>query len=429
MRIASPATLSFSRALTSSSSSAAALAAQFARHVDTTSVVSWNAAIADLARAGDSADALRAFASLCRLHLRPDRSSFPPALKAAAALASLRDGRQLHLLALRLGLLPDLFIASALVDMYAKCRELPDARRAFDESPHRNVVLWTSMVTGYINNDASRDAIFLFKDFLAEEGGVGIDSVAAVAVLSACSRVSSKKVAGGVHGIMVKVGLEMDVSVGNTLLDAYAKGGDLSLGRKVFDAMIERDVVSWNTMIALYAQNGLSADAMMLYTKMLSSSGIQHNSVTLSAVLLACALAGALQNGKCIHNQGRVHVFLVGDRKHPQHKEIYNYLEKLRVRMQEAGYVPDTGSVLHDVDEEEKETALRVHSEKLAVSFALINTAPGTTINIIKNLRVCGDCHLAIKLIAKLVDREIVVRDSHRFHHFKNGSCSCRDYW
>ncbi|WOK93554.1 hypothetical protein Cni_G02254 [Canna indica] len=135
--------------------------------------------------------------------------------------------------------------------MYAKCRELPDARRAFDESPHRNVVLWTSMVTGYINNDASRDAIFLFKDFLAEEGGVGIDSVAAVAVLSACSRVSSKKVVGGVHGIMVKVGLEMDVSVGNTLLVAYAKGGDLSLGRKVFDAMIERDVVSWNTMIAL----------------------------------------------------------------------------------------------------------------------------------------------------------------------------------
>lgn len=159
------------------------------------------------------------------------------------------------------------------------------------------------MVAGYVWNDAPEDAIFLFKDFLADEGGAGIDSVAAVAVLSACSRVSGKKVAEGIHGLVMKVGLEMDVGVGNTLTDAYAKGGDLSLGRKVFEGMAARDVVSWNSMIALYAQNGLSAEALELYTKMLTNGSIQHNAVTLSAVLLACAHAGALQIGKCIHNQ------------------------------------------------------------------------------------------------------------------------------
>lgn len=299
MRLCLPATFSFSRAF---SSAAASLAAHFGRLVDTTSVFSWNAAMSDLARAGDFADALRAFASLRRLHLLPDRASLSLALKSAGAVSCLSSGRQIHLLALRVGLAPDVFVASALIDMYAKCRELADARRVFDESLHRNVVLWTSMVTGYVSNNGPEDAIFVFKNFLAE-GGVSIDSVAAVAVLSACSRVSSKKVSEGVHGLVVKLGLEIDIGVGNTLVDAYAKGGDLSMGRKVFDRMVERDVVSWNSMIALYAQNGLSAEALELYTKMLNNGSIRHNAVTLSAVLLACAHAGALQIGKCIHNQ------------------------------------------------------------------------------------------------------------------------------
>uniref|UniRef100_A0A5B7BQB1 DYW domain-containing protein n=1 Tax=Davidia involucrata TaxID=16924 RepID=A0A5B7BQB1_DAVIN len=127
--------------------------------------------------------------------------------------------------------------------------------------------------------------------------------------------------------------------------------------------------------------------------------------------------------------KGRIHVFLVGDREHPQHEKIYKYLEELSVKLQEVGYAPNMTSVLHDVDEEEKEMTLRVHSEKLAVAFGIMNAVPGTTIQVIKNLRVCGDCHTAIKLIAKIVNREIVVRDSKRFHHFRDGFCSCGDYW
>lgn len=159
------------------------------------------------------------------------------------------------------------------------------------------------MVTGYVCNNAPRDALFLFKDFLTVEGAVGVDSVAAVAVLSACSRVANMKASAAVHALVIKVGLDMDVGVGNTLTDAYAKGGDLSLARKVFDGMIEKDVVSWNSMIALSAQNGLSGEALELYAKMLSDGGKRHNAITLSAVLLACAHAGTLQIGKCIHNQ------------------------------------------------------------------------------------------------------------------------------
>ncbi|KAJ0971195.1 hypothetical protein J5N97_019154 [Dioscorea zingiberensis] len=621
------------------------LLTHFNRIVDKNSVSSWNSAIADLARAGDSIEALHAFSSMRRLYVRPDRSSFPCALKSCAALGSLFSGQQLHLQAFILGLHPDLFVASALVDMYSKCRVVDDARKAFDDTPVKNAVVWTSMIVGYVWNDAAREAAHTFKCFFAEVGGFEVDYVAAVSALSACARIGEKKVTRGLHGALVKLGLEMETGVGNTLMDAYAKCRLLEVARKVFDGMSQRDNVSWNTMIAVYAQNGLSAEALELYTEMLRTGGVLYNAVTLSAILLGCAHAGALQMGKCIHSQvirmclekdvyvgtsvvdmyckcgrvemarkafnrmkdknikswsamvagygmhgrgqealevfdemrrfgpkpnhitfvsvlaacshaglldegrhwftamqedygiepevehygcmvdllgrggcieeayglikgmrvkpdfmvwgallsacrvhknvklaeisarklfeldpkncgyyvllsnvyadagrwrdvekmrvlmkqrkmvktpgyssvelkGRIHVFLIGDRRHHRHEEIYEYLDKLTVRMQEAGYVPDTRSVLHDVDEEEKETALRVHSEKLAVAFAILSTAPGTSIQIVKNLRVCCDCHSAIKLIAKLVDREIVVRDSHRFHHFQDGSCS-----
>ncbi|XP_062151708.1 pentatricopeptide repeat-containing protein At3g26782, mitochondrial [Alnus glutinosa] len=631
------------------------LATWFSKYVDKTNVSSWNSVIADLARGGDSVEALRAFSSMRKLSLRPDRSSFPCAIKSCSALFDLRSGKQAHQQALVFGFESDLFVSSALIDMYSKCGELRDARALFDEIPRRNVVSWTSLITGYVQNDSAHEALSLFKELLIEESdavgdGKGfIDSVAMVSVLSACSRVSVKGITEGTHGFVVKRGLEGDLVVGNTLIDVYAKCGELLVSRKVFDGMAEKDTVSWNSMIVMYAQNGLSAEALDVFKGMLKNGDLSCSAVTLSAVLLACAKSGALQMGKCIHDQvikmgleenavmgtsiidmyskcgrvemarkafdcmkdknvkswtamvagygmhgqatealevfykmigagvkpnyvtfvsvlaacshagllkegwhwfnsmnhefgvepgvehyacmvdllgdaghlneaydlikgmkvrpdsvvwgsllgacrihknvelgetsarklfeldpanygyyvvllniyadagrwedvermrilmkndgivktpgfslvelnGRVHVFLVGDTEHPEHHKIYEYLEKLTMKLQEFGYVRNMTSVFHDITEEEKEMTLRVHSEKMAVAFGIMNSAPSTTIQVIKNLRVCGDCHTVIRLISKIVNREIVVRDSKRFHHFRNGLCSCGDY-
>ncbi|PKI71458.1 hypothetical protein CRG98_008131 [Punica granatum] len=103
--------------------------------------------------------------------------------------------------------------------------------------------------------------------------------------------------------------------------------------------------------------------------------------------------------------------------------------EKVNTKIKEFGYVPDTSHVLFYADQQEKEERLQVHSEKLAFAFALLNTPPGSTIRIKKNIRVCGDCHSAFKFASKAVEREIILRDTNRFHHFRDGSCSCRDYW
>lgn len=130
-----------------------------------------------------------------------------------------------------------------------------------------------------------------------------------------------------------------------------------------------------------------------------------------------------------IEINGKTHTFHAEDKSHPQSDEIYAELNKLTKQIKEIGYVPDTSFVLHDTDESQKERLLCCHSERLAISYGLISTPPGSPIRIVKNLRVCGDCHTATKFISKVVGREIVARDAHRFHHFVDGVCSCGDYW
>jgi hypothetical protein len=130
-----------------------------------------------------------------------------------------------------------------------------------------------------------------------------------------------------------------------------------------------------------------------------------------------------------IEIKNKVYAFVVGDKLHPHMQQIYEKLESLSGQMKEAGYVPNRNVVLRDVEDEQKEHILSHHSEKLAIAFGLLNISPGIPIRIVKNLRVCDDCHSAIKFISKIVAREFIVRDTNRFHHFKEGQCSCGDYW
>ncbi|XP_065868991.1 pentatricopeptide repeat-containing protein At3g26782, mitochondrial [Euphorbia lathyris] len=625
----------------------------FNKYFDHTDVFSWNSIIADLARSGDSVESLRAFSSMRKLNLKPTRSTFPCTIKACSALLDLHSGKQTHQQAILFGFQSDLFVSSALIDMYSKSGLLCDARNLFDEIPQRNIVTWTSMISGYVQNDYANEGLLLFKDFLtakSEDTEVCMDSVAMVSVLSACSRVHMKGVTEGIHVCLVKMGLDKEIVIENALLDAYAKGGAVDVAAKMFDRIAEKDDVSWNSIIAVYAQNGLSREAFQVFQRMIQDSNVKYNAVTLSTLFLACAHSGALRIGKCMHDKvirmgfednvvlgtsiidmyckcgqvkmaknafdgmkeknvkswsamiagygmhgyaresldvfykmircgvkpnyitflsvlsacshaglldegwywfkamshqfhvqpgiehygcmvdllgrggrlyeaydlirkmkvkadfvvwgsllaacrihknvelaeicgrelfkldpsncgyyillksiyadagrwkdvermrvvikerrlvkprgfsmvevkGRVHVFLVGDEEHPEYKKIYRFMEELMSKLQEVGYVANVASVVHDVEEEEKGMALRFHSEKLAVVYGVMNSSPGSTIHIIKNLRICADCHTLIKLLSNIVDRQIVLRDSKRFHHFKDGLCTCGDYW
>jgi hypothetical protein len=130
-----------------------------------------------------------------------------------------------------------------------------------------------------------------------------------------------------------------------------------------------------------------------------------------------------------IEIENSVHMFVAGDDAHPRAQEIYKMWDEISMKIRKEGYVPDMDYVLLHVDDQEREANLQYHSEKIALAFALIQMPEGATIRIMKNIRICGDCHSAFKYISKVYKREIVVRDTNRFHHFSNGSCSCGDYW
>ncbi|KDP46745.1 hypothetical protein JCGZ_06533 [Jatropha curcas] len=130
-----------------------------------------------------------------------------------------------------------------------------------------------------------------------------------------------------------------------------------------------------------------------------------------------------------IEVESMVHVFLVDDAVHPEVNAVHKYLDELSREMRKLGYVPDTKFVLRDMEFDQKEYVLSTHSEKLAVAFGLMRLPRGATVRVFKNLRICGDCHNAFKYMSKVVSREIVVRDGKRFHHFRDGKCSCGDYW
>ena len=130
-----------------------------------------------------------------------------------------------------------------------------------------------------------------------------------------------------------------------------------------------------------------------------------------------------------IEVNGTIYEFTSSDDSHPEKNQISDMLEEINCRLRDAGHEPDLANVLLDVDEHEKEYFLSRHSEKLAISFGLINTAQRMPIRVVKNLRICSDCHSFAKLVSQIYDREIVIRDYHRFHFFREGICSCNDYW
>ncbi|CAN1166466.1 Pentatricopeptide repeat-containing protein At3g57430, chloroplastic [Linum perenne] len=149
-----------------------------------------------------------------------------------------------------------------------------------------------------------------------------------------------------------------------------------------------------------------------------------------SNVAVGSALVDMYAKCGCLNlSKDEVHRFLAGDQSHPQSEKLHSFLEVLSERIKKEGYMPDTSCVLYNVDEDEKEKLLCGHSEKLAIAFGILNTPPGTTIRVAKNLRVCNDCHTASKYISKVEERDIILRDVRRFHHFSNGTCSCGDYW
>lgn len=504
-------------------------------------VISWTTMIAAYSNTELYLKAFQMLILMIRDGVRPNMYSYSSVLRSCKELTNLT---QLHCCIIKVGLESDVFVKSALIDIYSKLGEMEGALYIFNEMVTRDPVVWNTIIGGFAQNSNGDEALNLF--IRMKRLGFWADQSTLTSVLRACTSLALLELGRQVHVHVIK--FDRDLVLNNALLDMYCKCGSLKDANCTFTNMVEKDVISWSTMIIGFAQNGYSKKALDLFEEM-KASGLKPNYITVLGVLFACSHAGLVEAGQhyfesmkmlyginpgrehygCMidllgragklkeamklihemtsepdavtwrtllsackvhrdmdlaeyaakqilkldsHDAGtyillsniyanaqrwedvailrnsmrdggikkepgcswievnkKIHAFILGDISHPQVNDIYQELNEIIWRLKEEGYVPDTNFVLQDIEGEQMENSLLYHSEKLAIVFGIMSLPKGKTIRIRKNLRICGDCHVFAKLVAKMENQSIVIRDPIRYHHFQDGACSCGDYW
>jgi len=510
-------------------------------------IVVFNTMARGYSRSNTPIQAITLFAQILSSGLLPDDYTFPSLLKACAGAKALEEGKQLHCLAIKLGLNYNIYVGPTLINMYTECADVDAARRVFDSIFEPCVVSYNAIITGYARSSRPNEALSMFRELQARN--LKPNDVTALSVLLSCALLGALDLGKWIHEYVKKNGFEKYVKVNTALIDMYAKCGSLDDAVSVFESMHVRDTQAWSAMIVAYATHGHGSKAISLFEEM-RRARVKPDEITFLGLLYACSHSGLVEEGcryfysmsnkyriapgikhygcmvdllgragsldeayklidelpikptpilwrtllsacgshgnvelgkqvierifelddshggdyvilsnlyakagrwedvdfvrKLMKDRGAVkipgcssievnnvvHEFFSGDGVNFVSTDLHRALDELVKELKMVGYVPDTSLVYHaDMEDEDKEVTLRYHSEKLAISFGLLNTPPGTTIRVVKNLRVCGDCHSAAKLISSIFDRQIVLRDVQRFHHFKGGKCSCGDFW
>ncbi|XP_042498984.1 pentatricopeptide repeat-containing protein At4g21065-like [Macadamia integrifolia] len=407
--------------------------------------VTWSAMIGGYARLGLSTDAVGLFRRMQIDGVRPDEVTMVSVLSACADLGALELGKWIEFYVEKEGISKRVELCNALIDMFTKCGDIDEAVRLFRKMNEKTIVSWTSVIVGMAMHGRGAEAVAFFEEM--KRDGVFPDDVAFIGLLSACSH--SGMVEEGQRyfdSMRSEFAIEPKIEHYGCMVDLFGRAG---LVRKaltfVQEMPIEPNPIIWRTLVNACRVHG-ELELSESITKQLIGTEPMHGSnyVLLSNIYAkmfqwekktkireAMGMRGVGKVPGCtmIELNNEIYEFTAGDKTHNQYKEIYKMVDEMHREMKRAGYIPTTSEVLLDIDEEDKEDALNRHSEKLAIAFALLKTTPGTPIRIVKNLRVCGDCHSATKFISLVYSREIVVRDRNRFHHFRDGSCSCRDFW
>ncbi|XP_038895613.1 pentatricopeptide repeat-containing protein At3g46790, chloroplastic [Benincasa hispida] len=410
-------------------------------------VVSWSAMIACYAKNGKPYEALELFREMMlNTHDSvPNSVTMVSVLQACAALAALEQGKLIHAYILRRGLDSILPVISALVTMYARCGKLELSQLVFDRMHKRDVVLWNSLISSYGVHGYGRKAIEIFEEMI--DRGVSPSYISFVSVLGACSHAGLVEEGKKLFESMVKEhGIQPSVEHYACMVDLLGRANRLDEAAKIVeDLRIEPGPKVWGSLLGacrihchvelaeraskrLFELEPTNAGNYVLLADIYAEAEM-WDEVKRVRKLLDSRELQKVPGRSWIEVRRKIYSFTSVDEFNPQGEQLHALLVNLSNEMKQRGYTPQTKVVLYDLDEEEKERIVLGHSEKIAVAFGLINTSKGDTIRITKNLRLCEDCHSVTKFISKFADREIMVRDVNRFHHFKDGVCSCGDYW
>ncbi|XP_061338869.1 pentatricopeptide repeat-containing protein At5g66520-like [Gastrolobium bilobum] len=406
---------------------------------------SWNAMIASFVQSNRFQEAFALFHRMRREKVELDKFVAASMLSACTGLGALEQGKWIHRYVERSGIELDSKLATTIVAMYCKCGCLEKAFQVFNGLPEKGVSSWNCMIGGLAMHGRGEDAIRLFREM--EKEMIAPDSITFVNVLTACAH--SGLVEEGRHYFryMTDVhGIEPTREHYGCMVDLLARDGRLDEARKVIDEMpVTPDAGVLGALLGACKIHGNFELGEQVGKRVIElEPGNSGRYVILANIYANCgkweevASVRKLMNDRgvkkapgfsMIEMEGIVNEFVAGGRAHPLAKEIHAKVDEMLESIRLVGYVPVTDGVLHDLVEEERENPLFYHSEKLAIAYGLLKTKRGETLRITKNLRVCKDCHQACKLISKVYDCNIIIRDRNRFHHFSKGECSCKDYW
>ena len=400
-------------------------------------VITWNSMLSTYIQHGFLEEGLKLYVLMRRKGVEPDWITFASSIRACADLAVVKLGMQVVSHAIKFGLSSDVSVANSIVTMYSRCGQIKEAQKVFDSIHGKNLISWNAMMAAYAQNGLGRKVIETFEDMLKTE--CKPDHISYTSVLSGCSHMGL--VVEGKHYFdsMTKVfGISPTNEHFACLVDMLGRAGLLDQAKNLIDEMpFKPNATVWGALLGacrIHHDSQLAETAVknLMELNVEDSGGyvllanIYAESGELEGVAdmrMLMKVKGIRKNPGCswIEVGNRVHVFTVDDTNHPQIKDIYIKLEEMMKKIEDTGRYVRVVSSAH--------RSQKYHSEKLAFAFGLLNLPPWMPIYVMKNIRVCHDCHLAIKLLSFVTSRELIMRDGYRFHHFKDGFCSCRDYW
>uniref|UniRef100_A0A0A0L4G7 DYW domain-containing protein n=2 Tax=Cucumis sativus TaxID=3659 RepID=A0A0A0L4G7_CUCSA len=409
-------------------------------------VYAWSALIFGYVKNNRSTEALQLFREVAGgSNMRPNEVTILAVISACAQLGDLETGRWVHDYITRTQKGHSVSLNNSLIDMFSKCGDIDAAKRIFDSMSYKDLISWNSMVNGFALHGLGREALAQFR--LMQTTDLQPDEITFIGVLTACSHAGlvqeGKKL---FYEIEALYGVRLKSEHYGCMVDLLCRAGLLAEAREFIRVMpLQPDGAIWGSMLGacrVYNNLELGEEAARFLLKLEPTNDGVY--ILLSNIYAKRKMWNEVKKVRELMNEKGIqktpgcssvvidniaHSFLAGDCSHPEIAEISIMLRQVREKLKLAGYVADTSEVLLNIDDNKKEESVSQHSEKLALCYGLLKSEIGGRIVILKNLRVCSDCHTLIKLVSKIYQRQITLRDRNRFHHFKDGSCSCRDYW
>ncbi|XP_064965861.1 pentatricopeptide repeat-containing protein At3g62890-like [Musa acuminata AAA Group] len=411
-------------------------------------VVSWSCMISGYAQSNQFLAALQLFKEMQKVRMiKPNEVTMVSVLSACAHLAALEQGKWVHAYIDKnhMTLDDDQNLGAALIDMYAKCGSIDIALKLFQSLDRKNVSSWNALITGLAINGAASESLEAFEQM--QKSGLKPDDITFVGVLMACVHGGLVHEGQQYFESMTKVhGIQPQMKHYGCMVDLLGRAGLLEEAEGIARSMpMKADIMVLGALLGACRIHKDVAVADRVKKDVLRLKAEQSGCHVLLSNIFAAAgrwadasevRSSLKQTGirkdpgsSSVELDGIVYEFVAGSCSLPEASAMYAWLDKMGSDLRHQGYSPETQDVLLDLSEEDKETWLSRHSEKLALAFALLRSAPHSTIRIVKNLRICGDCHSFVKHVSKFSSQEVIIRDRIRFHHFKDGTCSCNDYW